>query len=140
MSNQFNPYEHSTLQANWYEDRFFHANTRNDEPLQLVRPEHDEVENIPRIARRVKPTGEVFKMENDESPEDHYTTVSMATYVQHNARERSVTEERMNTTNEHLREILDFEPTQFIPNYSTKPIPPNEQFKTTYQSSYPRHF
>jgi hypothetical protein len=74
--NTYNPYEDSTLHSNWYEERFFHANTRGDTFVDRIRPLEDEVENIPRVTRKTRPTGDVFHFTNnsteEDDPQDHY--------------------------------------------------------------------
>lgn len=140
MTNTYNPYDSTTLQGNWWEERFFHADTRRDPTETRVRPLEDEVENIPRVARRVLRTGDVFRMENDETPEEHYKTVSMEAYVAHDVHQETVTQRRMNTSPERLAEILGSEPPGFIPNYGMPERGPEKQFKTTYQKSYKRYF
>lgn len=136
MSDQYNPYDSRTLQGNWWEERFFHADTRGDAAEERVRPAWDEVENIPRVARKCKPTGEVFRMENDETPDEHFRTVSMQTYVQHDLKQENVTQRRMNATAERLAEILAASPPAYIPNHSLPARGPEKQFKTTYQKAY----
>lgn len=152
--NGENPYTSSTLQANWYEDRYFPGSSKK--PVEFVRPEYDEVENIPRIKRYHKPTGEVFQPDHVD-PEEQYKTVSRETYVNFAAgektvqnqtrsrglsdivpQEESVTQRRMNATPEQIQAILDFETNEFIPNYSLPPVTPEEQFTTTYNSTFKR--
>ena len=129
-------YTNQTLQGNWYEERFFDADTRDKRGEPRVRPKNDDVENIPRIKRANIPTAEVF-FPDQENPE-RFVSDYMATYVRHRNVEETVTQRRMNTTPQQLAEILDAGPGRFIPNYSLKPIPPQEQFETTYNSTFKR--
>jgi hypothetical protein len=135
----FNPYKCATCQGNWYEERFFHANTRLDEPQRRARPLDDEIEHIPRVTRLVKPTGGVFLTQDDEDPQEHYTTVSRQTYVWHQPRNDSVTARRMNTSPEQLQRMLAAQPTRVIPDHSLPARTPQQQFMTIYRKSYLRH-
>ena len=128
------------LLGNWYEERFFHANHRKDPVEHTVRPMEDDVENLPRVTRRVSKTGECFKID-DTDPSDIYHTTSELAYASTktrsiNPQEQSVTFRRMNCSGEELGKMLDVKPPQYLPNYSLAPIPPEEQFKTTYQASF----
>lgn len=127
-----------TLQGNWYEERFFDADTRQIKGNDRIRPRTDEIENIPRIRRQNKPDADVFAPDKDE--EDRFVTDNMRTYVRHRVHEESVTERRMAASGEHLAEILAAEPNRYIPNYSTKPISPEEQFQTTTGTAYKGYF
>jgi hypothetical protein len=135
----FNPYESSTCQLNWWEERFHHANNRYDDPTLRIRPEEDEIENIPRVTRVTKPLAEVFVMKNDETPEEHFLTVSQKTYVWHHPDLESVTKRRMNTTPEQLQEILTAGSTRYLANYSMPLQTPEDRFTTVYMKSYVRH-
>jgi hypothetical protein len=139
MGATFNPYKESTLQSNWYEERFFHANTRRDSFIERTRPLSDEIENIPRITLKGKPTGEVFQYKNGSSPEEHYTSMSMKTYVHHHPNLESITTRRMNTSGEQLREILSANPNRYICNHSLPYRGPEKQYLTVYRKSYVRH-
>jgi hypothetical protein len=139
MGAVFNPYKQSTLQSNWYEERFFHANTRGDSFTERMRPLEDEIEHIPRITRKSKPIGEVFQYKDDATPEQHYMTMSMKTYVHHHPNLESITTRRMNTTGEQLREMLTAKPNRYICDHSLPYRGPEKQFKTIYQKSYVRH-
>ena len=129
------------LLGNWYEERFFHADHRKDEVEKTIRPLHDDVENLPRVTRRITKTGECFQIDDPE-PEEIYQTTSELAYQAsktrsvNNPQDTSVTYRRMHCTGEELGKMLDVPPPQYLPNYSLAPIPPEEQFKTTYQASY----
>jgi hypothetical protein len=138
-SSVFNPYKSSTLEGNWYEERFFHADTRRDEPDRCTRPLSDELEHAPRVTRLYKGRTEVFQPDAVD-PNDHYMTVSQATYVRHRSNEESVTARRMNTSPEELQRMLTASPQQFIPDHRLPHIPPEQRFKSEYQKSYVRHF
>jgi hypothetical protein len=139
MAIPFNPYECSTLQGNWYEERFFTADSRRFETLPRIRPLTDEIENIPRVSRRFLVTGDVFKPTNKATPEEHFLTMSQQTYVQHPRLNESITARRMNTSPEELRKILGADSTKFLPDYRMPYRGPDKQFKTTYRKSYVRH-
>jgi hypothetical protein len=134
----FNPYKDSTLEGNWYEERFFHANTRRDDGVRRTRPLADEIEHIPRVTRVCKPTGEIFQPDPVD-PSQQYQTMSRAAYVRHRGHEESVTERRMNTSGEQLQEILAASPQRFIPDHRLQALTPDERFKSEYQKSYVRH-
>jgi hypothetical protein len=139
VAGTFNPYEWSTCQLNWWEERFHHANTRYDEPTLRVRPEEDEIENIPRVTRVTKPVAEAFTFENDETPDEHWLSVTHKTYVWHHPDTESVTRRRMNTTQEQLQEILSAGSTRYLPDYSMPYQSPKDRFTTIYMKSYVRH-
>jgi hypothetical protein len=139
MTDSFNPYKEATLQSNWYEERFFHANTRSDTFVERTRPLEDEIEHIPRLTRKAKPLGEVFQYKNDETPEEHFLTMSMKTYVHHHPNLETITTRRMNTSGEQLREILSKDPTRYICNHALPYRGPEKQFKTIYKKSWVRH-
>jgi hypothetical protein len=134
----FNPYRDRTLQGNWYEERFYHADTRRDEGLRRTRPLTDDVGKIPRLTRVCKPTGEVFQPGRFD-PAKQYMTVSRATYVPHQMREESVTARRMNTSPEDMRRMLSATPQQFIPDWRMPQMTPEQRFKSEYQRAYVRH-
>ena len=138
MSGSENPYDSNTLQGNWYEDRYFEAGENRSHIS--IRPKNDDVENIPRIARRQFDTGPVFQYQNDETPQEHFKTVSMETYVQHHPQQDSVTARRMNCSPEELSKILDCKPDVFIPDYSLPERPPEKQYLTTYNKAFKRYF
>jgi hypothetical protein len=161
VAGTFNPYECSTCQLNWYEERFYHANTRHDDPTRRVRPEEDEIENIPRVTRVTKPMGEVFHFENGKAPEKHYATIYQKNtkknyipksarrsreaqrakspgYIWHHVDNESVTQRRMNTTAEGLKEILSAGSTRYLPDYSMPYRPPEKHYKTEYMKKYVR--
>ena len=129
-------FSNQTLQGNWYEERFFDADTRHTIAEPRVRPKNDDVENIPRIARQNRPVAQVFFPDQDAP--DRFVSDYMRTYVKHTGHEQTVTERRMATSPQHLAEMLDADPGRFIPNYSLKPITPDEQFQTTYTSTFKR--
>lgn len=139
----YNPYAHSTLHSNWYEERFFHANTRGDAFIERTRPLEDEIENIPRVTRKTKPTGEVFQFAKtsaeEDDPEDHYKSMSMATYVQHEPNLDSVTRRRMNAPPEQLQCMLAANPTRYLCDHSLPARTPEKHYKTVYQKSYVPH-
>ena len=88
----------------------------------------------------VTKTGECFKLD-DTDPNDIYQTTSELAYSATktrsiNPQDQSVTYRRMHCSGEELEKMLDIKPPQYLPNYSLAPIPPEEQFKTTYQASY----
>jgi hypothetical protein len=134
----FNPYKNSTLEGNWYEERFFHANTRGDEGARRMRPLTDEIENIPRVTRICQPTGEIFQPDAVD-PSEQYQTMSRAAFVRHRSHEESVTERRMSTSPEKLQEILAAAPQRFIPDHRLPPLAPEKRFKSEYRKSYVRH-
>lgn len=138
MTNFENLYEPSTLQGNWYEDRYYDA--KETRARTIVRPKDDEVENIPRIARKAFDTGPVFQYQNDETPEEHYKTVSMATYVPHHVEQDNLTTRRMKCTGEDLAKMLDCTPDIQLPNYSLPERPPEKQYLTTYNKAFKRYF
>ena len=129
-------FSNKTLQGNWYEERFFDADTRGKTGEPRMRPRNDEVENIPRIKRQNKPVSDVFFPDQDNT--ERFVTDYQRTYVRHRTHEETVTERRMNATPQHLAELLDAEPSGYIPDYSLKPVTPQEQFKTTYQDTFKR--
>jgi hypothetical protein len=135
----FNPYKATTCQGNWYEERFFHANTRGDEPVQRTRPLEDEIENIPRVTRLTRPTGDAFRSENDETPEDHFVTTYQETFVQHEPNFGGVTARRMSTSPDKLQRMLAAQPTRYICDHSLPFRAPEKQYRTVYQKSYVRH-
>jgi hypothetical protein len=137
--NPFNPYKDATLQSNWYEDRFFHANTRGDPFVVRTRSRDDEIEHIPRVTRKMKPIGEVFQFQNDETAEEHFRTVSQATWVRHPPETESITARRMNTPPEELRDMLGARPSRHICNHALKYRGPEKQFTTIYRKDYVRH-
>ena len=141
MANKENLYTSETLEGNWFEDRFFDADSRRDEVKKIMRPRNDDVENLPRIARVVRPTGKVFQMTNDETPEEHYKTVSMETYIDHHYQPDSVTRRRLNTTSEDLQKMLSVGSVDemHLPDYSLKPRPPEKQYLTTYNKTFIRY-
>ena len=129
-------FSNRTLRGNWYEERFFDADTRNQIGEPRIRPKNDEVENIPRIKRQNRPVADVFFPDKDDP--ERFVSDYQRTYVRHRNCEETVTQRRMNATPQHLAEILDAEPGRYIPNYSLKPITPEEQFQTTYNTTYKR--
>jgi hypothetical protein len=134
-----NAYEASTCQGNWYEERFFHANTRGDEPVSRTRPLEDEIEHIPRVKRLTKPTGETFRPENDETPDEHFMSMYQATYVRHLPSLDSITTRRMNTTPDRLQGMLAAQPTRYVCDHSLPFRSPEKQYRTVCQKSYVRH-
>ena len=131
---------HKTLMGNWYEETYFHADERYDKLPPRTRPMDDEIENIPRITRVQKPTGEIFRLDDIE-PEERFETETMRAYgpkTRDISMNETITEQRMNCTPEHLREILSVEPSRYIPNYETKEITPEDQFKTVSMETYTR--
>jgi hypothetical protein len=138
MTNQFNPYDCRTCGGNWWEERFHGADTRSEEQEPRTRPLDDEVENIPRITRHVRPTGKIFQLHNDETPEEHYLTVSRAMYVEYTRDNDSITAQRMNTTPEQMQEILSAGPSHYIGDFSLPPRPVGKQYQTTYRKAYVR--
>jgi hypothetical protein len=139
MTDSFNPYKKDTLQSNWYEERFFHANTRSDTFVERTRPLEDEIEHIPRLTRKAKPESEVFQFRNDTPPEKHYRSISQETYVHHTPNLESITTRRMDTSGEQLQKILSKNPTRYICNHSLPYRGPEKQFKTIYTKSWVRH-
>jgi hypothetical protein len=139
MTHTFNPYKEATLQSNWYEERFFHANTRRDPFTDRTRSRDDEIENTPRVTRKVKPTGEVFCFTNEETPDEHYLTTSRKTYVHHPPNFDTLTARRLNTAPEKLRDILSARPSRYICDHSLPYRSPEKHFKTQYRKAYIRY-
>jgi hypothetical protein len=139
MTDTFNPFKDVTLQSNWYEERFFHANGRPDPFTVRMRSRDDEIENIPRVTRKIKPMSEIFDFKNDETPEEHFTTVSRKVYVHHHPNLENITARRMNTTAEELRDILSAKPNRYICDHSLPYRSPEKHFNSIYQKSYVRH-
>jgi hypothetical protein len=135
----FNAYKASTCQGNWYEERFFHANTRGDQPVPRIRRHEDEIEHIPRLTRVTKPTGETFRPENDEAPDEHFMSMYQATFVDHLPTLDSATIRRMNTSPDKLQRILAAQPTRHVCDHSLPFRSPEKQYRTVYQKSYVRH-
>jgi hypothetical protein len=139
MAIPWNPYKCETLQGNWYEERFFQADSRRYDTVPRMRPMTDEIEHIPRVSRRSLATGDVFQFRNSDTPEEHYLTMSQKTYVRHPPLNESVTARRMKTSGEELQQMLTAQSTRFLPDYRMPFRGPDKQFQTTYRKSYVRH-
>lgn len=126
-----------TLKGNWYEERYYDADTRKNILEPRVRPKNDEVENIPRITRQNKPDADVYSYDADTP--DRWITDKMASYVVHRNHEMTLTERRMNASPEYMAAILSCESPRYLPNYSLKPITPEEQFTTTNMEAFKRY-
>lgn len=125
------------LKDNWYEERFFHADTRADNSGCRVRPRDDEIENIPRITRKALVDAPVF-FPDKVDPMDQYLTTHRRDFVKHRDLEMTLTERRMNTSAQELQEMLSVKPDRFIPDYSLKPISKKEQYQTTHREYFKR--
>lgn len=128
-----------TLEGNWYEQRFYRVDSRPEMSEVHVRSREDQVENIPRIARRSNRESPVFQMD-DVPPEERFTTQYQRSCEQVACRERSTSETRPKMSQEVLRAVLDYEPTYQPMDTRLPEFSESERLKTTHRESFRRYF
>lgn len=128
------------LEGNWYEERYYHADTRTDEAPSRIRPREDDIENLPRIKRIVHQDAPVFKPDDDDIPQEKYLTETKRAFQPITTKEVTTTEKRMRASPQYVQDILSVKPDKKIPNYGLKPVPPQEQFMTETRSKFKQYF
>ena len=127
------------LEGNWYEERYFHADTRKDVGDPLVRPKENDIDGLPRIKRKNVPIAPVFKHDEQDKPEERFLTETKRSFKPIQKKEETITVKRMTASPQYLQEILSVKPDMELHNYNLEPVSPEEQFLTVNRSTFKRY-